>query len=285
MKKLISLISAFAMMATMAVSVNAATEPTLSLEVSSTGLKAGDVVTVVCKYDGYDVTPYDDNEGAGQKATGAQIRINIPGGIGSATQGEQFLRPGVTNAAGFSTGAPQWNWDITNNQLTLASSGIDDSMSSNGTAFTITMKLNKDVTEDLVFNFASDYDQKIVYDTYVDWAISETVNKKVTNLVSATLKAPVVEDETLPQITEAAMPEAYAKYGAKYYFKGEAISLTGKTGNEYLYVTKDGDTAGTQQSVNTIGSMLGIIGADLTGSVTPVAITDDADAAFAFEIK
>lgn len=241
MKKIFSLISAIALMATMAVSVNAAaSEPTLSLEVSSTGLKAGDVVTVVCKYDGYDVTPYSDDEGAGHKATGAQIRIDIPGGIGSATQGEQFLRPGVTNVAGFSTGAPQWNWDIVNNQFTFASSGIDDPMAQNGVAFTITMKLNKDVTEDLVFNFNASYDQKIVYDTYADWGITGTVNQKVTNLASATLKAPATEPELPADRTEVS--EKFSAIAGDYV----EISL-GETTKEYALpsnVKGEGEVAG-----------------------------------------
>jgi len=211
MKKIISVLSALAMIATMAVSVNAAaTEPTLSLEVSSTGKKAGDVVTVVCKYDGYDVTPYDDNEGCGAKVTGAQIRIDIPGGIGTAANNEQFLRPGVTNVSGFSTGAPQFNWDMNNNQFTFASSGIDDPFNASGTAFTISMKLNKDVTEDLEFKFNASYDQLLVYDTYEWWEGTGTVQNPVKSFVTATLEADKVAEPVLTGITLATDAETVA---------------------------------------------------------------------------
>ena len=232
MKKIISLLSALAMIATMAVSVSAATEPTLSLEVSSTGLKAGDVVTVVCKYDGYNVTPYNDDEGAGQIVTGAQVRIDIPGGIGTAAEGEQFLRPGVTNISGFSTGSPQWNWDKTNNQFSAVIASIDDAMSSNGTVFTMTMKLNKDVTEDLVFNFNANFDQKIVYDNYVDWDISDTVNNKVTNLVPATLAAPEPEK---PSVTYGATA------GEEYYLSNDGTTKDVVVKSWNVVAANDGD--------------------------------------------
>lgn len=204
MKKIISLLSACAIFSSFAFSVSAEpVGPTVSLSVDATGYKAGDTVTVVCNYSGFDVTPYSDDTGYGQKVTGVQLRVNIPGGIGSAAQGELFLRPGVTNVYGFATGAPQHNWDIANNTYTLAASGIDDPMQNSGTAFTISMKLNKDITEDLVFNFVADYEQNIVYDNYEDWTMGTTVQNKITgeNLVSYTLKAPVsdipVESVTL----------------------------------------------------------------------------------------
>lgn len=196
MKKIISIFSTIAILLSMAVCVSATeyTSPTIYLEVSG-GTKAGEVVTVVGKYAGFDVTPYDDiNTGSGQKATGVQVRIDIPGGIGAATAGEQFLRPGVTNTSGFATGAPQWNWDIANNQFTCGISGIEDPMQASGTLFTISMKLNKDVTEDLEFAFNSSYEQTIVYDNYADWTLGDTVQVKNATLVGDTLEAPAAPE-------------------------------------------------------------------------------------------
>ena len=256
MKKIISLLSTFAIMSSLAVSVSAAspTVPTLSLEVSTTGYKAGDVVTVVCNYSGFDVTPYDDNEGAGQKVTGVQARFDIPGGLGTATQGEMFLRPGVTNVSGFSTGAPVWNWDINNNQFTSVISNIEDPMQSSGTAFTVSMKLNKDITEDLVFAFTTAYEQNVVYDNYTDWTLGDTVQNKITgaNLVSYTLKAPASSG---PAGTEIATGVYYV--GAK-----ELTGLTDAT----KFVIKYGEQSKDIQQ--TLGQILGGEGVgSLTGNL------------------
>lgn len=203
MKKIISLLSALTLMATMAVSVNAETKPTVKLEVSSTGTTAGSVVTLTCKYENFDVTPYDDvNTGEGQVLTSAQIRIDVPGGFGTAAQGEQFLRPGLTMTSGAKTGSFTPNVDMVNNQLTGVLSGASDPMSSNGVLFTATLTLNKDVTEDLEFTFNADYDTKVIYDNYSEWTMGDTVkvDKTALDLVTATLKAPVVEPEE-PEIT------------------------------------------------------------------------------------
>lgn len=211
MKKIISLLSACAIISSFAVSVSAADPvgPTMSLTASTTGYSAGDVVTVVCNYSGFDITPYNDDEGAGQKVTGFQARIDIPGGIGAPSAGKQFTRAGVTNVSGFATGAPTYNWDVTNNQFSAVIANIDDPMQNSGTAFTISMKLNKDITEDLVFAINADYLNKIVYDNYTDWTMGDTVHNTISgeNLVSYTLEAPVsdipVESVTLDNETLA----------------------------------------------------------------------------------
>ena len=194
MKKIISLFSVCAVLASFCFNVSAATEePKLTLSATTTGYSKGDVVTVTCNYSGLNVTPYDDNEGAGQKTTGVQVSINIPGGIGTAATTKQFLRPGVTNTTGFSTGAPQYNWSIPNGTFTAAISGIDDPTTPEGKVFEISMKLNQDITSDLVFSFVDTYEQNLVYDNYADWTMGDTIQNKFKgdNLVSYTLKAPV----------------------------------------------------------------------------------------------
>lgn len=203
MKKVVSFISALAMIASLAVSVSAAeyTEPTLYLDVtcSSKDMKAGDVVTVALKYAGFNVTPYDDiNTGAGQKITGAQAKINIPGGIGSAAQGEQFLRPGVTNVLNLGTGTFTPNWNIVDNVFIGVINGANDLMSPSGTLFTISMTLNKAVTSDLEFTFEATYDHSLFYDNYSDWTFVDTTqvttkNSALKGRVGATLKAPVTK--------------------------------------------------------------------------------------------
>ena len=265
MKKIISLLSACAIISSFAFSVSAADPvgPTVSLNASTTGYSAGDVVTVVCNYSGFDVTPYDENEGSGQKVTGVQLKIDIPGGIGTAAAGKQFLRPGVTNVSGFSTGAPQYNWDMTNNTFAIGISGIDEPIQTEGIAFTISMKLNKAITEDLVFAFNTAYEQNIVYDNYTEWTMGDTVQNKMTgdNLVSYTLKAPAPANPVGQQIADGA------------YYVG-AKELAGLTDNTKFVIKYGAQSKNIGQTLGEIlgGVSVGSLQGKLHFAIKPVSV-------------
>lgn len=215
MKKIISIFSTIAILLSMAVSVSAAeyTTPTIYLEVSG-GTKAGDVVTVVAKYAGFDVTPYDDADtGAGYKLTGAQARVLIPGGIGTAADGEQFLRPGVTQVNELGSGSAEMVWEKNENYFTFVLGGASNLMEPSGTLFTISMKLNKDVTSDLEFAIATNFENGIYYDYYEDWEYVNTIQEKSATLVGDTLEAPAAPE---PPVQEE--PET-----------GDIVEVDGKT--------------------------------------------------------
>lgn len=195
-KKIVSIFTVLTILLQLCLNVHAIKdEPKLSLSVTTTGYNKGDIVTVTCYYSGLNVTPYSDDNGIGDKITGVQVSINIPGGIGTETTTKQFLRSGVTNTTGFSSGSPLYYWDIPNGTFTAAISDIDDPSTPNGKVFEISMKLNRDITEDLSFSFVDTYDQVIVYDNYTDWAAGDTVQNKFTgdNLVSCTICKPSIK--------------------------------------------------------------------------------------------
>ena len=190
MKKIISLFSVCAILSSFCFSVSAASEPTISLSATTTGYLKGDTVTVTCNYSGFDVTPYDDNVGEGQKITGAQVKINIPGGLGTAKNDKLFLRPGLTNTSAFSSGAPTWNPDMKTDTFSAVIINIEDSMQTEGKIFELSMKLNKDITEDLAFTFVDSFEQALFYDNYSEWTMGDPVQVKNAKLVPFTLKAP-----------------------------------------------------------------------------------------------
>lgn len=204
MKKFISCLAVFGMMAAMAVSAHAANNPKLTLDVSSTGLSAGDTVTITAKFSGYnDVSPYDDvNTGNGSKLTGAQVRFNVPGGIGKAAAGKQFKSLGIkyNNLVG--------SGSITDNGLntdadTIAAViyGASAYMNPTGDLFSVEIKLNKDVTEDLTFTVDTTYQNLVIYDTYEEEEYVGTYGQDpatdcITNTASCTLKAPTPTSTT-----------------------------------------------------------------------------------------
>ncbi len=286
MKKILSFVAAFGVVAAMAVSAHAANNPQIILDVESDGLTAGSIVTLTGKYAGYnDITPYDDEEtGNGSKLTGCQIKINVPGGIGKPSEGEQFTRAGIvyTNLLASGTMVTDGVLDVDNNKIVGMIMNSADPMNPSGDLFTIKLKLNKDVTEDLVFTVDTTYSNLICYNTYEEWEWdgvyggADPATDSITNTVSATLAGPVVEKD----------PYELSAAAAGNDVDGQATFYTTVTVNEAkadarFQIVKDSATTKSWAlpAICGSGSFVAIVGTNNETGSFACSIVDSAAAA------
>lgn len=266
MKKIIAFVSSLAMLASMAFTVSAAS-PRVYLEVAEgSGTKAGETVTVNVKYDGFDVTPYDENEtGAGQVLTSYAVSIDIPGGIGTAAQGEQFLRPNATLVNAGATGSPQTNINVNTNTASIACSGMSDPMPASGTLAVLTMKLNKDITETIKFDITASYNTTLFYDDYVDWGMGDTHAYASIPASDAYTLLPTegasIVIETEEEKTEWTS-EDNAAIAADKKIVAHSENVTGVTADSKVTVTVDGES---KTFGNGLGAYFAKKGIDLEG--------------------
>ena len=268
MKKIISLLSAFAIMSTLAVSVSAA-GPTLTLSASATGYEKDDIVTVTCTYSGFEATPYDSSTGTGAKLNSYQTFVNIPGGIGTSSAGEQFVKVGSSITGSLNTGTLTPNFITADDQFSAVYYGGEDPLNGSGVLFTAQIKLLKPITADLAFTFDTVEESNIGYDLYEEDEYVDTILNPISgaNLVGCTLKAPAGKGTQITEVVDGK---------AGYYLSN--VPLSGLSQNTKFVIKYTGsDTVLNENGTKTekriqrnLGQILGgefAVGTGVTGNL------------------
>jgi len=277
MKKLISIVSALAIMASFAVNFTASaetyTEPTVYLDVtaSSEELKAGDTITINCMYAGFQGDAYDESMMTGNKLDNYGIKITLPGNIGRKFPNPaapvvdglfNFVGSSLTKAQASGTATP--NLTAENDYVSMVAYGITDAMPGAGKLFTATLVLQQDATTDLTFALDTTYDQMVVSNAF-EWGmdLGKTIYKTVADPLASVLKigAPVTLE--LPKAADPVLTGITLATDAETVAANTAVTFPAVTAN---YDIKDPEAVTAAWTLN---------GEAVTEFTTPAATFED----------